>query len=586
VVLGIEGSSSIHLCCGLSVQNAPAWHVSFAAHQCAGCAGEGGLLMEDVRVVAAEAVAQHANGVAGVSISTTTGTLAHLRNVTIVTEDDNIEVSAPRQGPPTRNVLVEGCQFGTGHGASMHTNVRDVVYNDNTFNGTSNGFRIKTHLGFSEFIANITYRRTVMHKVGMPLMINGFYFSNASNATTGPAITDVTVDGLQATLMPPFASNSDEVIAACLFCSKGTPCRGVTLRDVHVSTRTAGGPSRGPVPRFACHHAFGSAVNTTPPASACLDGGTEPLLLKVWQRCTGYPRVRVLTDDRPDDFVEWVDPAKVLVAAVTRQDADGIKRSIEAGADAAAETTGYGAGANTWTALRYASAMGYSSVARQLVDAGVEVDAPCPESGTTALLWAASKGHDTTLQFLLSAGADPNHINANHRNALQHATQFGHTNCVRSLIKAGANVNYQSATENWTALIDAAEDDRAAIAKLLIAAGAHVDHREHKGMSALLMAAQVDSRKVATVLLRNGAKQDLRNHDGWTPLMVSAQKGHLRMARLLKQYGADSGLRSPAGMSVDAMLGENWADDIQAKKHTKKHQRGRRGKTQTADRSM
>ena len=101
----------------------------------------------------------------------------HLRNVTIVSEDDIIELSGRSALAPTRNILVEQSRFGTGHGCSMHTHVRDVVYRDNVFTGGETGFRIKTHLNDTGVCQNISYINTTMLGIGMPFMLNEVRFN-------------------------------------------------------------------------------------------------------------------------------------------------------------------------------------------------------------------------------------------------------------------------------------------------------------------------------------------------------------------------------------------------------------------------
>jgi beta-D-xylosidase 4 len=294
--------TDVRLSAGLIVRNAPNWHVDFTAEQvCTDtpCTA-GGLVMENMSVVAEQAVAQGANGVAGVSIVSTTGRLVHLRGVRIVTEDDDIEISANRGGLPTRNVLVERCSFGTGHGASMHTNVRDITYRDNKFNGTSTGFRIKTHLGFNDAITNVSFLNSAMTNVGMPIMINEFYFSNSINATTAPVIAGITVDGLHASLTDKAAKLG---IAGCLFCARDTPCTQLSIRNVHVTGVHA------VAPQFYCHHAFGISDNA--PASCLQHNTTQSLQVvptdRLWFACTGYKRVRPMKidDERSVELYIW-----------------------------------------------------------------------------------------------------------------------------------------------------------------------------------------------------------------------------------------------------------------------------------------
>ena len=302
-LVGIANATDVHLCCGLSIRNAPSWHVQADLLQCVDCPQEGGLVMDDITIAAEDAVSQGANGVGGVGIVSSTGRLVHLRNVTIVSEDDIIELSGRSALAPTRNILVERSRFGTGHGCSMHTHVRDVVYRDNVFKGGETGFRIKTHLNDTGVCENISYINTTMVGIGMPFTLNEYYFSNAPAATTSASVSDISIDGLFATL-----ANHPNVhvhpnatpFAGCIFCSRDTPCRRISLKNIHVS---ASGVSRRP-PAFFCHHAFGTAAHVGP--TSCLQHGDTPASRVedyspiVWKTCTGYPRVRKSDDVAKD----------------------------------------------------------------------------------------------------------------------------------------------------------------------------------------------------------------------------------------------------------------------------------------------
>lgn len=59
-------------------------------------------------------------------------------------------------------------------------------------------------------------------------------------------------------------------------------------------------------------------------------------------------------------------------------------------------------------ALHIATVCNNRKFVRYILDAGIDVDAPCWANGMTALHYAAEKGHLDILRDLLAAGADPN----------------------------------------------------------------------------------------------------------------------------------------------------------------------------------
>eukprot|EP00036_Acanthoecidae_sp_10tr_P010972 CAMPEP_0182916894 /NCGR_PEP_ID=MMETSP0105_2-20130417/1201_1 /TAXON_ID=81532 ORGANISM="Acanthoeca-like sp., Strain 10tr" /NCGR_SAMPLE_ID=MMETSP0105_2 /ASSEMBLY_ACC=CAM_ASM_000205 /LENGTH=488 /DNA_ID=CAMNT_0025053863 /DNA_START=89 /DNA_END=1555 /DNA_ORIENTATION=+ len=87
--------------------------------------------------------------------------------------DDCIAVKAGvPNGPCTRNVLVENCQFELGHGASIGSVgsgcVENVVFRGISMNGLSNGCRLKTHAPTDGpgRITNITWQDITMKNLG------------------------------------------------------------------------------------------------------------------------------------------------------------------------------------------------------------------------------------------------------------------------------------------------------------------------------------------------------------------------------------------------------------------------------------
>ena len=70
---------------------------------------------------------------------------------------------------------------------------------------------------------------------------------------------------------------------------------------------------------------------------------------------------------------------------------------------------------------------------------GTDLNAREPESGSTLLTLAASRGHSAAVWVLLDRGADVNSQSDTGGTALHHATFFGHAETVRILLARGAD---------------------------------------------------------------------------------------------------------------------------------------------------
>jgi len=118
------------------------------------------------------------------------------------------------------------------------------------------------------------------------------------------------------------------------------------------------------------------------------------------------------------------------------------------------------------------------------------------DNNMTPLLWAAGYGQNSTVEFLLKSGANPNHKSNGGRTALMFAASKGFCHVVRTLI------------------ID----------------GAYLDEVDETGSSALIYAAHQGRNLVIQELLRNGADLSIVNAYGHTAYGICLMK-HMRSAQ-------------------------------------------------------
>jgi polygalacturonase len=93
--------------------------------------------------------------------------------------DDNIAIKAQDVGTPSSNITITNCTFGSGHGVSigndLEAGVSNVTVSNSTFNGTTNGIRIKSTRTTGGNITGITYSNLTMTNVKYPIWFSGYY---------------------------------------------------------------------------------------------------------------------------------------------------------------------------------------------------------------------------------------------------------------------------------------------------------------------------------------------------------------------------------------------------------------------------
>ncbi|KUM66809.1 hypothetical protein ACN42_g241 [Penicillium freii] len=157
---------------------------------------------------------------------------------------------------------------------------------------------------------------------------------------------------------------------------------------------------------------------------------------------------------------------------------------------------------------------------------------------TTALMAAVSFGHEATTRLLLEYGADLNVRTITGETALSIAATRGFDRIVRMLIASGANVNSGKGIGK-TALSQAATYGQDRIVELFLDCGADIDAVNSTGDTALAVAALNGNMRVARLLLDRGAKVDLMRYPWQTPLYKAVQSNVVEMVRLLMERGAD-----------------------------------------------
>eukprot|EP00253_Pinus_taeda_P020817 PITA_20817 len=182
---------------------------------------------------------------------------AQIDNCVIETGDDCISISS---GSSTINVKNINC--GPGHGISIGSlgengeaaKIDEILVQNVTFSGTSNGARIKTWQGGSGYARNITFEDIVVDNVKNPIIIDQYYCDSSSPCKTQSSavqIKDVTFKNIH--------GMSSMNVAVNFSCSEIVPCTGITLENVYISSTVAN------TANSICTNALGMALGTTSP---------------------------------------------------------------------------------------------------------------------------------------------------------------------------------------------------------------------------------------------------------------------------------------------------------------------------------
>ncbi len=205
-------------------------------------------------------------------------------------------------------------------------------------------------------------------------------------------------------------------------------------------------------------------------------------------------------------------------------------------------------------AVHLAARGGHTATIKAFLRTGLSVDCASKDyrdyKGWTPLITAASRGHNRTVQTLISCGASVNLVSEGHNgtHALFQAANGNHLEVLTTLLQSGASVDQPSkyvkiadfSHEDWTPLIVSAARGHTRIVKKLLSHKADVNlvSEGRFGTHALFQAADENHVEVLSALLQAGANIDQVGIDRETPLMVAAINGHVESVQFLLDSGA------------------------------------------------
>ena len=257
-------------------------------------------------------------------------------------------------------------------------------------------------------------------------------------------------------------------------------------------------------------------------------------------------------DDAPSEAV-----LQLLTAAAAREGDEGhaltmMEKALESGERDDAAFANSVCGESGVSALMLAASRGHSTCCRWLLEKGADVDAQS-RNGASATLMAAENGCEEAVDVLCKVGrANVTLCTKKGKTALHEAARYGHARVVAQLMENGADL-LRLTSDGRTSVFLAAQSGHVAVIKLILESfdkDDSADGRQRKkrfvdaanalnGRTALMNAAMYGHTEATEMLLDAGADAEKKDSDGETALTLACADGHEQTARTLLSRGAD-----------------------------------------------
>uniref|UniRef100_A0A8C1ZKA8 Fibronectin type III and ankyrin repeat domains 1 n=1 Tax=Cyprinus carpio TaxID=7962 RepID=A0A8C1ZKA8_CYPCA len=158
------------------------------------------------------------------------------------------------------------------------------------------------------------------------------------------------------------------------------------------------------------------------------------------------------------------------------------------------------------------------------------------------------------VDILVKHGADINKRDSTGKDSLMQACFAGHLNTVKYLRNCGSTWQSRD-TDGCTPLHWAVDGGHLPVIKYMIQDGCEVDVMDKVSLWTPLMRVSAISGNaaVASILLQAGADVNVRDKAGKTPLMVAVLNNHVELVKLLLDSGADHHMKNEYGAGAADM---------------------------------
>ena len=195
-----------------------------------------------------------------------------------------------------------------------------------------------------------------------------------------------------------------------------------------------------------------------------------------------------------------------------------------------------------YAGLHAAAAKGDAAEVERLIAAGEKPNVQ-DSRGRTPLHVAAHFGHQAAAQSLLKGGADPNALDAQKYDIVTIVAVTNDVPFLKLALEGGCSPRNITSPYVGTALIAAAHLGHAEVVRVLIAAGAPLDHVNNLGWTALMESIVLGNggknhTDSLDALVKAGANVNIADRQGVTPLGHAKGRGYAEMVRILEAAGA------------------------------------------------